>query len=158
MNLQALKALQEAWKRIDDLEQKCAAARAVGQSTRGSGERALRDAAAQVDRLQVPFVFGASVAVFRSCLQVQRRDRPAWMGSDDDTAWSGSTSPLLVVLSLVSSPRCAQAQLQGMKAERATIEQHRKMEAAESRKALAEIDFLQVSWHATLLLRGTTAM
>lgn len=45
------------------------------------------------------------------------------------------------------STRCvllsAQAQLQGMKAERAALEAQRKAEAADSRKALAEIDFLQ---------------
>lgn len=50
---QALKAVQEAWKRIDDLEQKCAAARAEGQSAKGSSERARRDSQARVDRLQV---------------------------------------------------------------------------------------------------------
>lgn len=39
----------------------------------------------------------------------------------------------------------AQAKLQGMKAERAALEAQRKAEAADSRKALAEIDFLQVT-------------
>ncbi len=51
--LQALKALQEAWKRIDDLEQRCAAARAEGQHTRGSSERAQRESHTQSARLEV---------------------------------------------------------------------------------------------------------
>lgn len=51
--LQALKALQEAWKRIDDLEQKCAAARAEGASAKGLSERAHRESQARMDRLQV---------------------------------------------------------------------------------------------------------
>jgi hypothetical protein len=38
----------------------------------------------------------------------------------------------------------AQAQLEGMKAERNTLDASRKAEAAEARKALAEIDYLQV--------------
>lgn len=50
---QALKALQEAWKRIDDLEQKVAAARAEGHTVRGSADRQLRETIAQSDRLQV---------------------------------------------------------------------------------------------------------
>lgn len=53
---QALKAVQEAWKRIDDLEQKCAAARAEGASAKGLSERAHRDSQARVDRLQVRHV------------------------------------------------------------------------------------------------------
>lgn len=39
---------------------------------------------------------------------------------------------------------CLQAQLEGMKAERDTLDASRKAEAAEARKALAEIDYLQV--------------
>jgi len=50
--IQALKALQEAWKRIDDLEQKVAAARAEGHTVRGSADRQLRETIAQSDRLQ----------------------------------------------------------------------------------------------------------
>ncbi len=53
---------------------------------------------------------------------------------------------LLVNIEILST-RCvllsAQAQLQGVKAERAALEAQRKAEAADSRKALAEIDFLQ---------------
>jgi hypothetical protein len=48
--------VQEAWKRIDDLEQKCAAARAEGASAKGLSERAHRDSQARVDRLQVRHV------------------------------------------------------------------------------------------------------
>ena len=55
--------MQEAWKRIDDLEQKCAAARAEGASAKGLSERAHRDSQARVDRLQVRPAWCPYVAV-----------------------------------------------------------------------------------------------